>query len=1038
MKPCPWCGILDRFGGVGRWAVLLFSATVLLILGMGIPLGTPVTRSVVAQAPLPPTSVPTQVPLSWFPIARGNRETWFTPTTPPPFGFETNTGRIMHPQVFTRARELGATWIRINTVSWLAVQPKPERIYHWDALATFEQEILAARRAGLIPIVVVDDYPAWATKPYWDEENQRYTHARCGPIDEAYFPDYAAFLGELVRRYSKPPYEVRYWELGNEPDVDPRLLTEFLQLFFGCWGDIDDPYYGGRHYGAMLQAVVPVMREADPRALILNGGLALDRPETHEVGLGKPERFFEGILLSGAADMFDIVGYHVYVWHEEVASNNASQIARHKALTDRDHAAHHSRSPHDAVKVQLDPDHQDEQWRAWGGATVGKVRYLRALLERYGADVNRPFFLNETGLVGYPPHDAKFFEAQANHLVRQLTVAMSVGVQSYIWYTLHESGWLSAGLLDPQYRPRAPYRAYQQFIRQVQGSNLRPVPIADYGTQVAAYRFAGPDGYVDVVWSTRAASQTISIPLLTMRQVIGRDGEILSYEVRGDEVRVDVGMRPVYIRSAYPPPHIDSVIPSASYPGTRVRIAGSGFVKGAQVTLCHRPLEGVTVRDGQTIDAIVPANFPAATCSLEVTNLDGQVNTLPLGHTTLTTASPQVTAIRPNRWAPGRTDSPLPLASPDALQAVNIYGQNFSSPSWVTIGTTVFTPTRISGTHLQVLLRPSDLPFGSHPLTITVSDGRHTTIPEAYILYSPDDDDMTADAFDCTHDPITPRVDQPVRIQLSVHRYGGNIPHHQVPVHFTVERWPDSARTRGHDGQDDDPKQRIGDAETTNEFVSTIPVLRPNESQIASAMWIPRHVGTYTLTATIDPQHTFSETITTNNRITRTVVVRSSWPTTTPPEITKVAITSPSTIGKAGSIAVTTQPTVNIALEIPELQGSLSSVLILLVEYSYTTDTYGNEQWVPVQQSGWITHTAATTYTWRLTPMAGEKHLQVWVATRNGDVRSIPAYARVVYLPEGSDPLTPHARTMPGLTWIFPPLPSFPSHPIYLPLLWRS
>ena len=34
-------------------------------------------------------------------------------------------------------------------------------------------------------------------------------------------------------------FDVHYWELGNEPDVDPILVNS--SSGFGCWGDIDDP-----------------------------------------------------------------------------------------------------------------------------------------------------------------------------------------------------------------------------------------------------------------------------------------------------------------------------------------------------------------------------------------------------------------------------------------------------------------------------------------------------------------------------------------------------------------------------------------------------------------------------------------------------------------------------------------------------------------------------------------------------------------------------------------------------------------------------
>ena len=84
--------------------------------------------------------------------------------------------------------------------------------------------------------------PAWA---------QKYPGVACGPISEDALDDFAEFMAALVSRYSQPPYNVRYWEIGNEPDIDRTLVDS--QSIYGCWGEKDDPYYGGKYYGEMLK-----------------------------------------------------------------------------------------------------------------------------------------------------------------------------------------------------------------------------------------------------------------------------------------------------------------------------------------------------------------------------------------------------------------------------------------------------------------------------------------------------------------------------------------------------------------------------------------------------------------------------------------------------------------------------------------------------------------------------------------------------------------------------------------------------------------
>jgi hypothetical protein len=256
------------------------------------------------------------------------------------------------------------------------------------------------------------------------------------------FDDYAAFLTALVNRYKEPPYNVKYWELGNEVDVDPSLLPADLQELFGCWGDIDDPYYGGRHYGTMLNVVTPAIKAADPEAQVMIGGLLLDSPDSTvtDPGKGTPERFLEGILEAGAANSFDIVAFHAYPFFQGAG---------------------------------IDPDLEGNKWSDEGGMIRGKAQFLRDIMQRYG--VEKPLFLNEASLLLYqsdanaaPPAEDElpegFLQVQADHVVNLMDRAQEMNITSVCWYTLHGPGWRSGGLLDGSQRPRPVYTAYQNYI----------------------------------------------------------------------------------------------------------------------------------------------------------------------------------------------------------------------------------------------------------------------------------------------------------------------------------------------------------------------------------------------------------------------------------------------------------------------------------------------------------------------------------------------------------------------------------------------
>lgn len=83
------------------------------------------------------------------------------------------------------------------------------------------------------------------------------------PSPPAYLPKFASFLSALVNRYSKPPYNVHYWEIYNEPDN-----TDVNRAWLGgCWGG------KGKEYGDMLKTAYPAIKAADPDAEVMLGSI---------------------------------------------------------------------------------------------------------------------------------------------------------------------------------------------------------------------------------------------------------------------------------------------------------------------------------------------------------------------------------------------------------------------------------------------------------------------------------------------------------------------------------------------------------------------------------------------------------------------------------------------------------------------------------------------------------------------------------------------------------------------------------------------
>jgi len=433
-----------------------------------------------------------------------------------PLGVESSSPLMPGSTLLSRAVDLQVGWVRLGAgrISWRALQPEEGGDIQWDLLASFEDELRALKAAGLTPEVVILDSPRWATIN--DIRNDGLPTS-CGPIRTDRFDDFAQFMRALVTRYKTPEFNVHHWELGNEPDVDPDLVAP--DNGFGCWGDIDDPYYGGRHYGEMLKVVGPAIKSEDPTAQVWIGGLLLDRPDTTEPWKGKPELFLQGILEAGAAPYFDVVPYHAYPAY---------------------------------VNQKLDHDKIAGAWTSWGGNIVGKANYLRQLMNQYGID--KPVFLNETGLMcpdyywwcHFPPMSPEpFYQMQANHIVRAFVRGLSEDVMGLIWFTLNGPGWRHTGLLDGDSVPKPVYYAYQRLNLELRGSRFAGT--ADYRDGIEAYAFRQGPKYVHVLWAEEDQTLAVPVPQSEFVEARDRDGHPITATLIGSEYYLPVGFEPLYI-----------------------------------------------------------------------------------------------------------------------------------------------------------------------------------------------------------------------------------------------------------------------------------------------------------------------------------------------------------------------------------------------------------------------------------------------------------------------------------------------------------
>lgn len=381
-----------------------------------------------------------------------------------------------HPEqetVLSLLSESGAQIIRFNAALWNRVEPQ-EGQYNWAALQNLDIALQELAARNIEVILIVRGTPEWA---------QKVPGSSCGPVAQDKLGTFASFISELVRRYSAPPYKVKYWELGNEPDVDPALVSP--NSIFGCWGNAQDALYGGGYYAEMLKVVYPVIKAANPEAQVLIGGLLLDcDPENPPEGKDcQPARFFEGILANGGADFFDVVSFHGYP---------------------------------PFVNQSLAMDWNFPNWKARGGVVVGKINYLRSLMQQYGVD--KPLFLTESSLIcpesntaECAPPGERFFQAQADYVVRLYVRNWALGIAGTIWYDFEGQGWRYGSLVGPDPgQPKPAFRAFQYMNEKLAG--MVYTGRAPFPEGVEGYAFESGDRRTWVAWSRDESPLTVELP----------------------------------------------------------------------------------------------------------------------------------------------------------------------------------------------------------------------------------------------------------------------------------------------------------------------------------------------------------------------------------------------------------------------------------------------------------------------------------------------------------------------------------------------
>jgi hypothetical protein len=345
--------------------------------------------------------------------------------------------------------------------------------------------------------------------PPWAQAQPGYA---CGPVRPDKLAAFGNFLHALVARYSQAPYNIKYWEIGNEPDIDYRLVGGDSAI--GCWGNQDDPYYGGGVYADMLKVVYPQIKSADPAAQVVVGGLLLDcDPNQPPAGKDcKPARFFEGVLRQGGGPYFDVVGVHAY----DVFSGTLGAFDQPNWNT----ASTSTSGPTMAV--------------------AAKVNYVRGLMAAYG--VTGKFVANnESGLGSYATTtNATYETTKAYYVAEVYGTALALHLPANLWYSLDDD-WHHQALINPDLTARPAWVAYQFAAQQLGAVQFSQAVTGFPG--VKGYMFNRPQDSLWLLWSQDGAVHSLTLPG-TPASIHHVDSTALA--VNGNQL--SLGPEPLYVQ----------------------------------------------------------------------------------------------------------------------------------------------------------------------------------------------------------------------------------------------------------------------------------------------------------------------------------------------------------------------------------------------------------------------------------------------------------------------------------------------------------
>jgi hypothetical protein len=410
------------------------------------------------------------------------------------------------------ANAIDVTWTR-EEISWASWGSDPRNDYYDERIG-----MIVDARIGIIGMLL--------TTPEQYRDPACVQHARatdqpaywCAPTDPAAFATWAA---QVVERYDGDGEDdapgsprIAVWQIWNEPDQD------------GTWLPRADPVA----YGTMLRAAYRAIKEADPSATVLSGGVMT----------------FDTIGVNGFMDrVVEVAGW-----------NSFDVLALHPWLIDHAPDSPYLINPRERFDVTI----------------PGRLALAQNWVNRHGG--GKPIWITEVGWSTCgnrcEPQFAKSEDEQATYMVRTFVLAAAAGIEHVSYFQLEDKfqgdqiPWSQAAILHDDLRPKPAYFALGTLVDLLQFATYQGTGRFHQEGRFADHRFSLRDGgTVAVLWRL-GGSDTIDFPLNAgqMATLIRRDGG--SEPLSGPVARLTVDDRPLYIQQR--PPQATRTFNETPYP----------------------------------------------------------------------------------------------------------------------------------------------------------------------------------------------------------------------------------------------------------------------------------------------------------------------------------------------------------------------------------------------------------------------------------------------------------------------------------------